>query len=61
MRNPEQSLLFADDDVLLASLITDLQLSLEQYTGQCEEAEMKISTSKPDSIILSQKRVDCPP
>ncbi|KAM4718254.1 myelin-associated glycoprotein-like [Anableps anableps] len=43
------SLSFKDDVVLLASSDGDLQLSLEQFTGGCEVARMKISTPKSES------------
>ena len=52
--------LFADDMVLLASLSSDLQLSLGKLTADCEASGMRISTSKFRAMVLSQKRVDCP-
>ena len=51
------SLLFADDVVLLASSDRDLQLSLNQFAAECDSAGMRISTSKSESMVLSQKRV----
>ena len=52
------SLLFADDVVLLASSDRDLQLSLDRFTAECEVAGMRISTSKSESMVLNQKRVE---
>uniref|UniRef100_A0A3B3QGI4 Reverse transcriptase domain-containing protein n=1 Tax=Paramormyrops kingsleyae TaxID=1676925 RepID=A0A3B3QGI4_9TELE len=54
-----RSLIFADDVVLLASSDRDLRLSLEQFAVECEAAEMKISTSKSETMVLSRKRVAC--
>uniref|UniRef100_A0A3B3QX38 Reverse transcriptase domain-containing protein n=1 Tax=Paramormyrops kingsleyae TaxID=1676925 RepID=A0A3B3QX38_9TELE len=54
-----RSLLFADDVALLASSDRDLRLSLEQFAAECEEAGMKISTSKSETMVLSWKRVEC--
>ena len=53
------SLIFADDVVLLASSGRDLQLSLEWFAAKCEAAGMRISTSKSETMVLSQKRVEC--
>ena len=55
------SLLFADDVVLLASSGRDLQLSLERFAAECQAAEMRIRTSKSETMVLSQKRVECSP
>lgn len=52
------SLLFADDVVLLASLNSDLWFRLGQF--ESETPGMKIRASKSESIILSQKTMDCP-
>lgn len=52
------SLLFADE-VLLASLSCEHQLALEQFTAECEAAGMRISTSKPEDIVLSWERMYC--
>ena len=46
--------------VLLALSGRDLQLSLERFAAKCEVAEMRISTSKSEIMIFSQKRVKCP-
>uniref|UniRef100_A0A3B4FLA9 Reverse transcriptase domain-containing protein n=1 Tax=Pundamilia nyererei TaxID=303518 RepID=A0A3B4FLA9_9CICH len=54
------SLIFADDVVLLASLGEGLQLALERFAAECEAAGMRISTSKSEAMVLSQKRVECP-
>ena len=53
------SLLFADDALLLAPSGEDLQLSLEWFAGKCEAAGMRISPSKSETMVLSQKRVGC--
>ncbi|XP_077441792.1 uncharacterized protein LOC144063805 [Vanacampus margaritifer] len=49
-----------NDVVLLASSSRDLQLSLELFAAECEAVEMKISTSKSQTMVLSQKSVECP-
>ena len=49
-------LLFADDEILLASLNSDLQLSLGWFCAECEVEEMRISTSKSEAKVFSQKR-----
>ena len=54
------SLLFADDVELLASLSGALQLLLEWFAAKCEAIGMRISTSKSETMVHSQKRVDCP-
>lgn len=51
--------IFVDKIVLLASSITDFQLSLGQIAVG-EAAGRKISTSKSETEVLSQKRVDHP-
>lgn len=53
----QRSLLFADNVVLLG--FDYLQLSLERFTAKCEAAGVAISTSKSETMILSQKRVEC--
>ena len=53
------SLIFADDVVLLASSDRDLQLSLDRFVAECKAAGMRISTSKSESKVLNQKRVEC--
>ena len=52
------SLLFADDVVLLASSIHDLQLSVERFAAECEAAEVRISTSKSKTMVICWKRVE---
>ncbi|GAA6103504.1 uncharacterized protein LOC122141275, partial [Tachysurus ichikawai] len=54
------SLLFADDDVLLASSNQDLQRALGRFAAECEVAGMRISTSKSEAMVLSRKKVACP-
>ena len=54
------SLLFVDVIVVLASSNCDLQLSLGLFAVECEAAGMRISNSKTETMVLSQKRVDCP-
>ncbi len=53
-------LLFADDVVLMASSVCDLQHTLDRFTAECEAAGMRISTSKSKAMVLSRKWVDCP-
>ena len=48
----------SDDVVLLASWKSDLQLSLGRFAAQCDAAGMRVSTSKSEAMVLSQKRVD---
>ncbi|XP_076732247.1 LINE-1 reverse transcriptase homolog [Maylandia zebra] len=45
---------------LLASSGEGLQLALERFAAECEAAGMRISTSKSEAMVLSQKRVECP-
>lgn len=52
------SVLFADDFVLLASSGCDLLLSLEQFPNKCEVAGRRISNSKSETTVLSQKTGD---
>ena len=52
-------LLFADDVVLLVSSSGDFQLSPDWFTAKCEAVGMRISTSKSETMVLSQKRVEC--
>nr|XP_054589619.1 uncharacterized protein LOC129153661 [Nothobranchius furzeri] len=52
-------LLFADDVVLLASSVRDLPLLLERFAAECEAAGMRISSSKSETMVLSQKRGEC--
>lgn len=51
------SLLFADDVVLLASSVNDLQHTLERLTDECETAGMKTGTSKSEAMVLCQRLV----
>lgn len=54
------SLLFADDVVLLIPSNQDLQRALGRFEAECEAAEMRISASKSEAMVLSRKRVACP-
>ena len=54
-----ESLLFADDLVLMAPSVRDLQLSLDRFAAECTAAGMKISISKSEAMVLSRKPVDC--
>ncbi|KAK3551056.1 hypothetical protein QTP70_011498 [Hemibagrus guttatus] len=53
------SLIFADDDVLLASSGLDLQHALGRFTAECEAAGMRVSTSKSEAMVLNRKKVAC--
>lgn len=44
---------------MLASLSSDLQHALGQFVAQCEAAEIRVSTSKSEAMVLSWKRVGC--
>lgn len=48
------ALVFADDVVLSGD---DFQLVHGQFSAVCEAAGMKISSSKPEPVVISQKRV----
>ena len=50
------SRIFAGDVVLLASLNSDLHLSLGWFAAECEAAGMRISASKSEAMVLSPKR-----
>lgn len=52
------SLLFADDVVLLVS--SNHGQTTPQLAAECEGAGMRISTSKSETMVLNQKRVDHP-
>ncbi len=43
-------LLFADDVVLMASSVCDLQHILDLFAAECEAAGMRISTSKSEAM-----------
>ncbi|KAJ8012365.1 hypothetical protein DPEC_G00041950 [Dallia pectoralis] len=53
------SLLFADDVVLMASSVGDIQHSLDRFAAECEAAGMRVSTSKSEAMTLSRKPVEC--
>ena len=53
------SLLFADDVVLMAPSVQDLQLSLDRFAVECTAAGMRISISKSEAMVLSRKTMDC--
>ena len=55
-----RSLLFADDMVLFTSSVRDLQLFLDRLAAKCEEAGMKISTTKSEAMVLSPKKGGVP-
>lgn len=55
--NRISSLIFADNVVLLASSIQDLQHVLGQFATECKAAGMKINTSKSKAMVLHQKRL----
>ncbi|TWW56043.1 hypothetical protein D4764_08G0000300 [Takifugu flavidus] len=55
---PISSLLFADDVVLLVPSNRDLQQMLGRFATECEAAGMRISTSKSESMVLAQKKVE---
>lgn len=40
--------------------MVDLQLSLDWFGAECEEAGKRISTSKPKTKVLGWKRVEFP-
>jgi len=48
-------LLFADDLILLSSTEYSLQRSLNDFAAACDNAGMKISTSKTEVLILWEK------
>ncbi len=54
------SLLFADDVVVLATSDRDLQHALGRFAAECEAVGMRISASKSEAMVHSQKRVACP-
>ena len=53
------SLLFADDEVLMAPSACDHQHSLDRFAAECEVAGMRISTSKSEAMVFSRKPMDC--
>ncbi|KAK3551449.1 hypothetical protein QTP70_017426, partial [Hemibagrus guttatus] len=53
------SLIFADDDVLLASSGLELQHALGRFAAKCEAAGMRVSTSKSKAMVLDRKKVAC--
>lgn len=50
-------LLFADDVILLASLVWDTQHALGQFAPKCKVPKMRVSTSKSKAMFLCCKRV----
>jgi len=52
-------LLFADDLVILASSEDDLQRALDRFAAECELAEMRVSTSKTEVMVLSRRPLSC--
>uniref|UniRef100_A0A671TUB9 Endonuclease/exonuclease/phosphatase domain-containing protein n=1 Tax=Sparus aurata TaxID=8175 RepID=A0A671TUB9_SPAAU len=53
------SLLFADDVVFVAPSSQDLQHLLGQFAAECEADGMRISTSKPEAMVLDWKKMAC--
>ncbi|KAK3573226.1 hypothetical protein QTP86_015140, partial [Hemibagrus guttatus] len=53
------SLIFADDVVLLAPSSLDLQHALGRFAAECEVGGMRVSTSKPEAMVLDWKKVAC--
>ncbi|KAK3547403.1 hypothetical protein QTP86_018910, partial [Hemibagrus guttatus] len=53
------SLIFADDDVLLAPSSLDLQHALGRFAAECEAAGMRVSTSKSEAMVLDWEKVAC--
>ncbi|KAK3511307.1 hypothetical protein QTP70_000398 [Hemibagrus guttatus] len=53
------SLIFADDDVLLASSSLDLQHALGRFAAEREAAGMRVSSSKSEAMVLDRKKVVC--
>ncbi|KAK3544271.1 hypothetical protein QTP86_008996 [Hemibagrus guttatus] len=53
------SLIFADDDVLLAPSSLDLQHALGRFAAECEAAGMRVSTSKSEAMVLDRKKMAC--
>ncbi|KAK3542730.1 hypothetical protein QTP70_000090 [Hemibagrus guttatus] len=45
--------------VLLAPSSQDLQNALGRFAAECEAAEMRISTSKSEAMVLDRKKVAC--
>ena len=54
-----QRLLFADDFVLLDSTQNGLQPALDRFSDSCPVAEMKISTTKTETMCLSRQPKQC--
>lgn len=52
------SLLFADDVILLASFVSDLQHPLERFPAECEAAGLRMSTLRSQAMVLCQKIVE---
>lgn len=52
-------MLYADDVVLFASSVCDLQHVLGQFAAECEVAGRRDGTSKSEVMVVCQKTVDC--
>jgi len=52
-------LLFADDLVLLSSIESGLQRALNDFAAACDNAGMKISTTKTEVLHLSRNPDQC--
>lgn len=48
-------LFFADDMVLMASLTSDLRLTLTQFSAHWEASGKKISTSTSEAVLATEK------
>ncbi|XP_055016887.1 AP-5 complex subunit sigma-1 isoform X2 [Boleophthalmus pectinirostris] len=44
----------------MASSNQDLQCAMGRFAAECEEAGMKISSSKSEAMVLNRKKVACP-
>lgn len=53
------SLFFTDDVVLMAPLALDLHSSLDWFAVECKLVGRRISTSKPDAMVLSKNLTQC--
>lgn len=55
----EVTSLFFADDVLLAPSDQEHRHALEHFAAEFVADGMKIITSKPEALVLSEKRVGC--
>ena len=54
-----ESLLFADNVVLLATSDSDLQHALGRFAAECEAVGMRVSTSKSVAMVFCRKTGEC--